>query len=323
MYFFIDDNTDPTFNLALEETLGSKFPEPFLMLWRNRSSVIVGKNQNTFAEVNAAFVKEHDIPVVRRMTGGGAVYHDLGNVNYSLVFHERHTGADSFALFARPVVDALRNMGVDAEFSGRNDILVEGRKISGSAQCALKERTLFHGTLLFDADMTMLTQVLTPRPVKLESKGVKSVRARVANLKEFLPQMSVESFMAHLARQLVSFAGEIRPIAPEWLEQAGTLADERYRNWSWNWGAPFEAPWENSKRFEGAGILELKVKLLNGVVSECKLTGDFFGDPGVVENALKGVLFRKDAIAEALKTLSVSDHIRGVDNAMFLSLIEL
>ena len=188
MRFFINDNNDPAFNLALEELLCSEFPEEVLMLWRNRSSVIVGKNQNTFAEVNRPFVEEQNIPVIRRMTGGGAVYHDIGNVNYSFIIHERRPGADSFAAFACPVTEALRRMGVDAQFSGRNDILVDGRKISGSAQCCVKERTLFHGTLLFDVDMDMLGKVLTPGKAKIESKGVKSVRARVANLKEFLPR---------------------------------------------------------------------------------------------------------------------------------------
>ena len=127
MRFFINDNNDPAFNLALEELLCSDFPEEVLMLWRNRSSVIVGKNQNTFAEVNRPFVEEQNIPVIRRMTGGGAVYHDIGNVNYSLIIHERRPGADSFAAFACPVTGALRRMGVDAQFSGRNDILVDGR----------------------------------------------------------------------------------------------------------------------------------------------------------------------------------------------------
>lgn len=323
MIFFVNDNTDPAFNLALEETLCAGFPEPVLMLWRNRSSVIVGRNQNTFAEVNAAYVREHDISVIRRMTGGGAVYHDTGNVNYSLIFHERQPGADSFARFARPVVKALCKLGAEAEFSGRNDILVQGRKVSGSAQCAMKDRTLFHGTLLFDVNMEMLSQVLTPRPVKIASKGVKSVRARVANLKEFLPQMSVEAFIEALTAQLIPFAGEVQPIPSEWLEKARSLADERYRTWDWNWGAPFESVWENESRFDGVGIVELKVKLLNGRIEESRITGDFFGDPGEIEKRLEGTLFKKDEIVEVLKNISVKEHIKGLDNEMFLSLIEL
>ena len=323
MKFFINDSMDPAFNLALEEVLCREFPEPFLMLWRNGSSVIVGKNQNTFAEVNAAFISAENIPVVRRMTGGGAVYHDPGNVNYTLVYHERQPNSDAFANFAAPVVKALKAMGVDAAFSGRNDILVDGRKVSGSAQCCIKERTLFHGTLLFDADMEMLTKVLTPGKLKIESKGVKSVRSRVANLKEFLPELDVESFMKELEKALEGFAGVAGSVPEEWQEKAQTLAGERYRQWAWNWGTTFESSWENAARFPAAGIVELKVKLVNGRIEEAKITGDFFGDPAPLENALKGILFRRSDAACALEGIAVEDHIRNLKNDEFLSLIEL
>ena len=323
MRFFINENHDPAFNLALEEVLCTNFPEPFLMLWRNAPAVIIGKNQNTFAEVNAAFAGEHNIPVVRRTTGGGAVYHDLGNVNYSLLVHERLPGADSFAVFAEPVIACLRRMGVDAGFSGRNDILVDGRKISGSAQRSFEKRTLFHGTLLFDADMEMLSRVLTPRKSKLESKGVKSVRGRVANLKEFLPGMSVETFLQELAKHLQHFASPPEAVPAEWCAAAEKLAAERYRQWAWNWGTPFDSSWENSARFPGAGVVELKVKLLNGRIEDLMITGDFFGDSSAVTQALKGILFRRSEAAAKLKNIDVSEYIRGLSNQEFLSLFEI
>ena len=162
MRFFINTSFDPAFNLALEELLFKEFPEELFMLWRNRSAVIVGKNQNTLAEVDHHFAEANDIAVVRRITGGGAVYHDLGNVNYSLLVQERQPGPDSFARFAKPVVEALQKMGINAAFSGRNDIEVDGKKISGSAQCCFQNRTLFHGTLLFEINMELLSKVLTP-----------------------------------------------------------------------------------------------------------------------------------------------------------------
>jgi lipoate-protein ligase A len=257
------------------------------------------------------------------MTGGGAVYHDLKNVNYSLIFHERQPGADSFARFARPVAEALNKMGVPAEFSGRNDILVDGRKISGSAQCCIKDRTLFHGTLLFDTDMEMLGKVLTPGKLKMESKGVKSVRSRVANLKEFLPDMEVEGFVEKLKEQLCSFAGAPEEVPLEWMERAESLAAEKYRKWEWNWGNIFQCQWENSARFPNAGIVELKLRLLSGRIEEAKLTGDFFGDGAPLEEALKGKLFRRDAIAAELSDNIVETSIRGLDRNEFLSLFEL
>ena len=323
MRFFINDNNDPAFNLALEELLCSEFPEEVLMLWRNRSSVIVGKNQNTFAEVNRPFVEEQNIPVIRRMTGGGAVYHDIGNVNYSLIIHERRPGADSFAAFACPVTGALRRMGVDAQFSGRNDILVDGRKISGSAQCCVKEHTLFHGTLLFDVDMDMLGKVLTPGKAKIESKGVKSVRARVANLKEFLPGMDVEEFMKMLQRELLSFAGAPEFLPEEWSCRAEALANEKYKLWEWNWGTPFQCGWENSGRFPGAGGVELKVQLVNGLISDVRITGDFFGSAAPLEEVLRKCRFRREDVEQVLKEGLVENSVRGLTKEDFLSLINI
>lgn len=323
MRFLINDRHDPAFNLALEELLCTNFPEPFLMLWRNGPAVIIGKNQNTFAEVNTAFAGEHNIPVVRRTTGGGAVYHDLGNVNYSLLVHERLPGAGSFAVFAEPVVTCLRQMGVNAEFSGRNDILVDGRKVSGSAQRSFEKRTLFHGTLLFDADMEMLSRVLTPRKIKMESKGVKSVRGRVANLKEFLPGMSVDDFLKELEKHLQQFASPPEAVPPEWCAAAEALADERYRQWSWNWGTPFDSTWENSARFPAAGVIELKVRLVNGRIEDLMICGDFFGDAAEIVKLLKGSLFRRSEAEERLKNTDVQKHIRGLSNREFLSLFEI
>ena len=323
MRFFINTQTDPAFNLALEEVLCREFPEPLLMLWRNSSSVIVGKNQNTFAEVNAAFAEANKIPVVRRMTGGGAVYHDLKNVNYSLILHERQPDSDSFARFARPVTSALNKLGVPAAFSGRNDILVEDRKISGSAQCCIKDHTLFHGTLLFDTDMEMLEKLLTPGKLKMESKGVKSVRARVANLKEFLPEMGVETFMEQLKNELQDFAGLPESVPEEWNAKAERLASEKYRQWAWNWGNVFQCQWENSARFPDAGTLELKVRLLNGTIAEIKITGDFFGDAAPLEEALKGQLFRRGDIEKNLPENIVEKSVRGLKKEEFLSLFDL
>ena len=322
MRFFIDDSNDPAFNLALEETLCAEFPEPVLMLWRNRPSVIVGRNQNTLAEVNTAFVREHNIDVVRRMTGGGAVYHDLGNVNYSFIIHERRPEPDSFALFARPVVACLRSLGVPAEFSGRNDILADGRKISGSAQCCMKDRTLFHGTLLFDLEMEMLEKVLTPGKAKIESKGIRSVRARVANLKEFLPGMTTEDFLAALTEKLTPVAAPPEPIPAPWLEKAGKLADERYRKWEWNYTSPFEFDWENAARFP-AGTVDVKIKIAEGRIGSIRITGDFFGDAGVIEKRLTGIPFDRESVADALKTLEPGKAITGLSISEFLSLINV
>ena len=322
MRFFINTSFDPAFNLALEELLFKEFPEELFMLWRNRSAVIVGKNQNTLAEVDHHFAEANDIAIVRRITGGGAVYHDLGNVNYSLLVQERQPGPDSFAHFAKPVVEALQKMGINAAFSGRNDIEVDGKKISGSAQCCFQNRTLFHGTLLFEINMELLSKVLTPRQIKLESKGVRSVRARVGNLKELLPDMDVEEFIEAFAKQFAEFAGTPEPVPLEWCQRAENLAEERYRQPEWNWGGPFECTWENSAKFS-AGVVEIKLRAQGGCIEEIHIQGDFFGEASVLEESLKGALFHKSAVEERLKTVEVKEHIKGLTKKEFLSLFNL
>ena len=322
MRFFINPSVDPAFNLALEETLFKEFPEPFFMLWRNSSAVIVGRNQNSLAEVDSEFAEKNNIPVVRRITGGGAVYHDLGNVNYSLLILERYPGADSFPKFAEPVVRTLQKMGVPALFSGRNDIEVEGKKISGSAQSCAGDRTLFHGTMLFESDMETLSKVLTPGKLKVESKGVRSVRSRVGNLKDFLPGMDVEQFISSFIKHFEGVSCAVEQVPEAWCEKAELLAQERYRSWEWNWGYPFECSWENSAKFP-AGVVELKVRAAGSVIEDLRIQGDFFGDASKIEELLKGSQLRRSAVAERLENLAVEEYIKGVTKEEFLSLINL
>ena len=184
----------------------------------------------------------------------------------------------------------------------------------------MKDRTLFHGTLLFDANMEMLSKVLNPSKMKMESKGVRSVRARVANLKTFLPEMSVEEFIEALKYHLQVLAGTPEEVPAEWIARAERLADEKYRTWEWNWGTPFESTWENKAKFP-AGVVELKLKVRNGVAEELCIRGDFFGECAPLENALKGVQFRREAFVERLENIAVEEHIKGLSKEEFLSLI--
>ena len=324
MDYYWNERTDPAYNLALEEVMFGQADAPFAMLWRNRPAVIIGRNQNAVREFDSVYAREHGIAVVRRMTGGGAVYHDLGNLNYSFFSFETDANRRrmDFAPFAEPVLDVLRSIGVNAEFSGRNDILADGRKISGSAQCCMRDRTLFHGTLLFDLEMEMLEKVLTPGKAKIESKGIRSVRARVANLKEFLPGMSTEDFLALLTEKLVPVSSAPGPVPEEWRQKAEKLACSRYRKWEWNYTSPFEFDWENAARFP-AGTVELKIKVAGGRIGSLRITGDFFGDAGEIEERLTGVPFDRESVAGALAGLDASKCISGLSTPEFLSLITI
>ena len=323
MVFFINTSHDPAYNLALEELLASEYGEEFLMLWRNGPSVIVGRNQNTLAEIDADAVRELGIPVVRRTTGGGAVYHDLGNFNYTIARFGRFTGQESFAESARVVVAALRRMGVPAEFSGRNDILVGGRKVSGSARRVFRDRTLFHGTMLFDVDLSVLGRVLNPDTEKIVSKGVKSVRARVMNLRELLPEWSAEFFREKFVSALLAEAGidKPSPIPSGFAERAERLAAERYRTREWNCGSPYPYDFKNKKRFPG-GTVEVRLRIENDRVADVRFHGDFFGDAPVEELAkrLVGVPLRPDAVLERLAEVKTEEYFRGVTAAEIASL---
>jgi len=323
MEFFINGSHDPAYNLALEELLAAEYDREFLMLWRNGPSVIVGRNQNTLAEIDPEAVRELGIPVVRRTTGGGAVYHDLGNFNYTVARTGRLTAHESFAESARAVVAALHRLGVPAEFSGRNDIVVDGRKISGSARRVLRERTLFHGTLLFDVDLSVLGRVLNPDTEKIRAKGITSVRARVMNLRELFPAWSVEDFRAELTRALLAESGAEKPSPlPEgFAERAEKLAAERYRTREWNFGSPYPYDFRNKKRFDG-GTVEIYVRIEANRISALRFHGDFFGDAPVEELAagLIGAPFGSEAVAERLAGVKLDDYFRGITAAEIASL---
>lgn len=229
---------DPCFNLAFEEfVLCNRTEGDYLLLWQNRNTVVVGRNQNTEEEINRPFVSRHRIHVVRRMTGGGAVYHDLGNLNYSLITDAPDAERISMERFTLPVVNALRGLGLDAEASGRNDILVSGRKVSGTAQRLYRDRILHHGTLLFDSDPEMIAGALCADPEKFRSKSTKSVRSRVGNIRSFLPtDMTLEQFWGYLKSCLCENGFETGELDKQELNRIRNLKREKYDTWEWNYG---------------------------------------------------------------------------------------
>jgi lipoate-protein ligase A len=185
MLLIYNDKTNPYFNLAMEEYLLKNFNEDLFILWRNESSVIVGKNQNTLSEINLEYIKENNIPVVRRQSGGGAVFHDLGNINFTFIANDNNSFSD-FKRFTQPIIDLLKTLDINAEFSGRNDLLIDGKKFSGNAQYNYKNKVMHHGTLLFSSQIGDLSNALKVKPIKFEGKGIKSVKSRVTNISEHL-----------------------------------------------------------------------------------------------------------------------------------------
>ena len=315
--------TDPHFNLALEEYLLLRRSENFFMLWRNTKSVIVGMNQNTAAEINAAFVRENGIAVVRRLTGGGAVFHDEGNINYTFI--ENGTAhRNDFARFSAPVTNALQKYGIAAELSGRNDIVANGGKISGAAQCVKNGRVLHHGTLLYSADLSALAGALNVSALKIESKGIKSVRSRVLNIASLIENPAVVTdFMTSFFNEIKAVTGgEIYDLTPAEVEEVNALADEKYRTDEWNYAPsrPFDLRVE--KRLE-SGCYDANLRVENGVIKELRLYGDYFadGDISLLENALKGVKYDYESISLAAGEAGVSSLLPGVTPGTFAELL--
>ena len=317
---FIDNKgiTDPRINLAIEEyalkNLGED--ESYLLFYINEPSIIIGKNQNTIEEINTEYVESNGIKVVRRLSGGGAVYHDLGNLNFSFITKDDGNSFHNFQKFTEPVIKALEKMGVKAEISGRNDIMAEGRKISGNAQFSTKGKMFSHGTLLFNSEMNHIVSALKVRKDKIESKGIKSIRSRVANISEFLKEpMSIEQFRLELLKNIFEGASEVPEyvLTEEDWKKIYKLSEERYQTWDWNYGKSPKFNVQNSKRFS-VGLIEFRLEVNKGIIESCKIYGDFFGvgDVADIEKKLIGVLYEKEAITEALKEFDLKHYFGNV-----------
>ncbi|MEH6939900.1 lipoate--protein ligase [Bacillus sp. JJ664] len=325
---FLDNRgiTDPTLNLAMEEYalkhLNSE--NTYFLFYINEPSIIIGKNQNTAEEINAAYVNDHNIHVVRRLSGGGAVYHDLGNLNFSFITKDDGDSFHNFRKFTEPVIEALKELGVNAELSGRNDILAEGRKISGNAQFSTKGRMFSHGTLLFNSNIDEVVNALNVKLDKIQSKGIKSIRSRVANIKEFLKEdLTIEQFKDLLLQSIFKEHGSIERY--EWsdedIKNIKELADNRYRSWDWNYGKSPKCNIQQSKRF-AAGQVDIRLEVNKGFIETVKIYGDFFGvgDVSELEQTLVGTKFDHQEIERKLQDVNLSYYFGNVTKEEFLSL---
>ncbi|PZD96302.1 lipoate--protein ligase [Paenibacillus sambharensis] len=329
---FIDNKgiTDPSINLALEEYAlrNLPMPESYLLFYVNEPSIIIGKNQNTVEEINTDYVHDKGIHVVRRLSGGGAVYHDLGNLNFSFITNDDGESFHNFAKFTKPVIDALRKLGVEAELTGRNDIQVGERKISGNAQFASKGRMFSHGTLLFDSAMEHVASALKVKPIKIESKGTKSVRGRVANISEFLEtRISVEEFRSMLLKELFQCEPEAvarYPLTDADWQAVEQLAEERYRNWDWNYGRSPKFNLERARKF-ASGIIDVRLQVENGHIEGVKLYGDFFGvrDVAELELLLTGIRYEEATIRQAIANVDLHSFFGKLTQDEFVSLLML
>ena len=319
MITIINKSNDPRYNLALEEFALKQLntEEDIILLWQNEPSIIIGRNQNTIEEINEKYVKEHNINVVRRISGGGAVYHDFGNINFTFITNSLKDNLNNYKKFSTPVVEALQSLGVPAEFSGRNDIIVDGKKFSGNAQSFHKNRMFQHGTILYDTDLDMVSKVLQTHLDKIESKGIKSNRSRVTNILPYMnKKMNVTEFIDYLLRFFLKtddIASKTLTLNEEQLQAIQRLRDEKYATWEWNYGQSPEYDVVRGKRYLG-GKIQFNLNVLDGVIQACKITGDFFGkgDIKVLEDALIGAQYEENKIKERLSSLNLEDILFNI-----------
>ncbi|WP_067840169.1 lipoate--protein ligase [Amphibacillus sediminis] len=328
---FIDNEgvTNPYINLAIEEYVLKNFGEKdtFLLFYINDPSIIIGKNQNTIEEINTKYVDDHNIKVVRRLSGGGAVYHDQGNLNFSFITKDDGDSFHNFAKFTEPVVQALQALGVPAELSGRNDLVADGRKISGNAQFTTRGRMFSHGTLMFDSEIEHVVAALNVNAEKIKSKGIKSIRSRVANISEFLAEkMTMEQFKDHILRHLfdvenIEDVPRYKLTEEDWAN-IDKISEQRYQQWEWNFGKSPTFDIQKSHKFP-AGLVDVRMDVSKGIIKNCKIYGDFFGvgDVETIEQKLVNVRYQRQALEEALTDVDVPHYLGKITKEELIDLI--
>ncbi|WMU01037.1 lipoate--protein ligase [Streptococcus agalactiae] len=314
MKYIVNTSNDPAYNVALEAYAFQKLTDidEIFILWINEPAIIIGRHQNTIQEINKEFIDKNGIHVVRRLSGGGAVYHDLNNLNYTIISNNTQEGAFDFQTFSKPVIDTLAKLGVKAEFTGRNDLEINGQKFAGNAQAYYKGRMMHHGCLLFDVDMSVLGQALKVSKDKIESKGIKSVRARVTNIVDHLSdKITVQEFSDAILAQVKEEYPEMDEyvLSDAELSEIQAMRDNQFATWDWTYGKAPEYIIERGVRYP-AGKITTYANVENSTIKSVKIFGDFFGVKPVddIEKMLEGVRYDYKDVLAALKTVDTSQY---------------
>lgn len=319
--------TDPSYNLAMEQYVFDCLPRDrmYFMLWQNDNAIIVGKYQNTLSEINLEAVERRGIRVVRRLSGGGAVYHDMGNLNFTFITDAASGTALDMKLFCQPVVRTLAALGIHAEVNGRNDITIDGKKFSGNSQYLRQGRVMHHGTIMFNSDLSVVSEALQVDPTKFQTKGVRSVRSRVTNVADHLDRpVSLPEFRRILLENILrENPGQPYPLTPEDLAAVEKLREERYAAWDWNYGQSPACTVLRRRRVEGCGLVEAYISVDSGLISAIAFRGDFFSavEPEELAPRFVGRTPDQAGFAAALEGVDVSRYFAGLQNDQLIEIL--
>lgn len=325
MLEIINDSNNPYFNLALEEYVVKNVPvESLFIIWQNSPVVVIGKNQNALAEVNMEFLEKENIALVRRISGGGAVYHDLGNLNFTFVAKKGQGVVFDFERFTNPIIKTLDKIGIKATHNGRNDITIDGKKFSGNAQFRYRDKVMHHGTILYNVNLENMVQALNVSEEKIVSKGIKSVRSRVTNICEHLAgNLAVEEFKELLVQNLKQEADikQTYELSTIDLENIKKLQIEKYNSWVWNIGESPDYNIIKKGKFEWRNI-EFRFKIVGNMIETCKIYGDFFADQDIeiLEKELQQIPYEKMSLKALFDKLNIEDFLPNSNNSEIMDL---
>lgn len=321
MLLINNTSVEPYYNQAVEEFLLNNIDDDIVMIWQNKNTIVVGKHQNALAEINYEFVNLNQTKVVRRLSGGGTVYHDEGNINFTFIkkYEGQNPGID-FRKFLNPIVQILNKYGLNAEFSGRNDILASGKKISGNAEHIFhrQKKILHHGTLLFSSNLDFLKNALRDNSEFYSDKSVKSIRSSVCNISELLnTNTTIENFKNVISGYFSKLYQDITPFEFSEIDKTNVqnLADTKYSQWNWNYG--YSPKYVFHKKTETSeGVFEVKFSVEKGEILSAEMSADFIPENHIqmLRKALTGKEHRQETILEILKENPFYDYFKKLNN---------